>query len=201
VTSTSSDERSVVAHGEIADDAAMLVFAVVSLMVGQADVFASPCLGASFPAGAAALFQLAEDATWSETEDGPLEPTHGEPIVCSDDTGDAPRRRVWTISEGVATFQYVPVVQLRPLPKTSWKAYRRPEDVGGQTGCLRSFKRGTRLFDVPNGKPVAVVVASEAFLGKWETRSTPSAFWGGVRGFRSKLVWVKVANGNDWCPQ
>ncbi len=172
---------------------------LVPLVLG-ADPFASPCLGASFPAKGAALFMTAAGAKWSDSDSGEFRADPRERIVCSDTLDDVPRRRVWTVLDGVAVFAFVASTDLRPLGKDSWKAYRRPDEEGGQVGCIKAFKKGTRFFDSPDGTAVAVVVDAEAEFGKWASQKTATGFWAGVRGLRATLVWVKVTNDRDWCP-
>src|SRR5438552_14687319 len=68
---------------------------------------------------------------------------------------------VITIEPRVAVMQLRAAAELTPVAvsTSAWKQYRAHlDEPDGQTGCLRSFPRGTLLYDKPNGEPVAVVI-------------------------------------------
>ncbi|MCA2977786.1 MAG: hypothetical protein INH37_05845 [Myxococcaceae bacterium] len=178
------------------------MFSLFVVLAATPPDLTSPCLQSSFPSAVAALFELQAGARVGPTLDGPLATRLdiGRTICAETRDATAERRRVWSINDGVAEFFFAEAAALTPLDASAWDRFRRPPDEGGQTGCLRRFKRGTLLFDAPDGRPVAIVVDTVAFLGKWDDQRTRRGHWAAVRGFRlGQDVWVRVPSAADWC--
>lgn len=162
----------------------------------------SACL-ATKPSSAAHLVRVREGAAWYLKADDlePLADAGGEQLACLDEAPRAgTRQRLILLRANVATLYFVDGAALTELPASpsTWKEWREPADESGETGCLRRFKPGTRLFDRPDGDVVGLVVGRSAFLGKWSSAKTATGWWAMTRA-RAGGAWVRVPSDRDWC--
>lgn len=160
----------------------------------------SPCLAAS-PSKAVHVVTVRDGGAWylDAVDPVPVENVGPAQLACVDEaigSGEG-RQRVLVIRAHVAIVLWVRGADLVEV-SGRWAAYRSPDDEPGETGCLRRFKPGTRLFDRPDGDVVGLVVDRAAFLGKWDSAKTAAGWWAMTR-VRPHGAWLRVPSGRDWC--
>jgi hypothetical protein len=93
----------------------------------------------------------------------------------------------------------------KPVPATeaSWAAYRKGlKAEAPDAPCLKSFAKGTALFDRADGAVVAVVIDDAISGAKWETAAGRDSEWAALHPpapFAALKLWVPDGLGEPWC--
>ncbi len=165
----------------------------------------SKCLAETFPPKTTVAVLKPNSVVHLGSENGPALTVRadGVPVtVCVEQPN-----HVVALGRGLAVRLVTAKGAIKPVAATeaSWAAYRKGLKADAtQVGCLKSFAKGTALYDKADGAAIALVVDEAITAAKWETAAGSQSEWAAIHvgaPFVGLRLWVPDGLGEPWCPQ